>query len=253
MTVGGACPRFSKPRRLPTGASDGVLRVHLILFDIDGTLLLCGRQVKEIFAAALEEVFDRTGELEGYDFSGKTDTQIAGDLLASAGLTAEEIEEGMPRVKEVYLDKLGRELDGEKMRLLAGVEDLLQKLEARADVCLGLLTGNWEQGARIKLSRFDLNWYFPFGAFGDEQTDRMELPPLALERAQEHTGQSFEPAQTVIVGDSVLDVACARAHGIRALAVATGKTPAEELERAGADCVISDLGEFHRGVPLDIA
>ncbi len=81
----------------------------------------------------------------------------------------------------------------------------------------------------------------------------MRLPPVALERAQEHTGRRFDPAQTVIVGDSVLDVACARAHGITAVAVATGKTSAEELARVGADCVISDLGEFHRGVPLDVA
>ena len=227
--------------------------MHLILFDIDGTLLLCGRQVKGIFSSALEEVFGKTGELDGYDFAGKTDTQIAGDLMASAGLSAEAIEEGLPQVKEIYLDKLERELDGEKMQLLEGVNQLLPGLSARDDVCLGLLTGNWERGARTKLSRFDLNWYFPFGAFGDEQTDRMQLPPLALERAEEYAGRRFEPAQTVIVGDSVLDVACARAHGITALAVATGKTPAEELEEAGADCVISDLGEFHRGVPFDVA
>jgi len=127
------------------------------------------------------------------------------------------------------------------MELLPGVLELLESLADRPDVTLGLLTGNWEAGARIKLSRFGLNRFFPFGAFGSDATDRDDLPPVALERAAEHTGQAFRPEEALIIGDSVHDVGCARAHGIPVLAVATGRTAAKELQRAGAVQVVTDL------------
>jgi phosphoglycolate phosphatase-like HAD superfamily hydrolase len=127
------------------------------------------------------------------------------------------------------------------MRLLPGVERLLAGLAARRDLVIGLLTGNWERGARIKLARHALNRYFPFGSFGDERLEREELPPVAWRAAIDATGRRFAPAETLIVGDSRLDVACARAHGIPCLAVATGRTAAAALAAAGADWVVPDL------------
>jgi phosphoglycolate phosphatase-like HAD superfamily hydrolase len=197
--------------------------------------------VRPLFAAALEEVFGATGDLDAYDFSGKTDPRIVVDLLSGAGLPAARIAAGLRRVRDVYLARLGAELAREGMCLLPGVGELLAELAARQDLALGLLTGNWEEGARIKLSRFDLNRYFPFGAFGDDRLDRRDLPPVALERASLATGRAFCSTDTLIVGDSLLDVACGRAHGIPVLAVATGRTPARALEEAGADWVIPDL------------
>ena len=218
--------------------------MRLILFDIDGTLIKCGIQVRGIFSTALIEVFGQTGDLDGYDFSGKIDTQIVLDLQEGAGLSRQQVEEKLPLFKEVYVDLLERDLDGKKMLELPAVPELPEALAGRADVTLGLLTGNWEAGARVKLSRFDLNHFFPFGAFGDGQLERTGLPPVALERAKEYTGREFQSKDTVIVGDSILDVAAAQAHGIKSVAVATGWTPAEKLESAGADWVIPSLEHF---------
>jgi phosphoglycolate phosphatase len=219
--------------------------MRLILFDIDGTLIKCGLQVRGIFSSALMEVFGQTGDLDHYDFSGKIDTQIVFDLQEGAGLSRPQIEEKLPRFKEVYVDRLERGLDGGKMIQLPEVPALLETLGEREDVALGLLTGNWEEGARVKLSRFDLNQFFPFGAFGDGQLERSGLPPVALERAKEYTGYEFQTAETVIIGDSLLDVSAAQAHGIVSVAVATGWTPAEKLEQAGADWVIPSLEHFN--------
>jgi phosphoglycolate phosphatase-like HAD superfamily hydrolase len=127
------------------------------------------------------------------------------------------------------------------MALLPGVVDLLERLAARQDVALGLLTGNWQRGARCKLGRFDLNRFFPFGAFGEDGVQRHELPPVALERAARHAGRVFAAGEVLIVGDSTEDVACARAHDVPCLAVATGWTPAERLRGAGARWVVDDL------------
>jgi len=131
----------------------------------------------------------------------------------------------------------------EQMRLLPGVTETLERLTADGEPVLGLLTGNWEGGARVKLGRLGLAGYFRFGAFGDGTTDRRLLPPVALERAAGLAGRRFAPSEALIVGDTVFDVACGHAHGIQVLAVATGTTPAAELRRAGADWVCHNLGE----------
>jgi phosphoglycolate phosphatase-like HAD superfamily hydrolase len=157
------------------------------------------------------------------------------------GMSREQAFEQMPEVREAYLARLEGTLLVERMRLLPGVGVLLDTLVARDDIALGLLTGNWERGGRIKLSRFDLNRYFPFGSFGDDAMDRLDLPPVALARAATAVGRSFAPGETVIVGDSLLDVACAKAHGIRCLAVATGRTDAVELAVAAPEWLVDDL------------
>lgn len=215
--------------------------MRLLLFDIDGTILRCGAQVRPILSGALTEVFGVTCELDGHDFSGKTDQQIAFELLAAAGVPAERVRPSLARLRELYLDRLEELLDRGRMQVLPGIEELLSELAARRDVVLGLLTGNWSRGARIKLARFGLEHHFSFGAFGEDGMERRELPPVALERAYEATGRRFAPEQTLIVGDSVRDVECARAHGLPVLAVATGWTSAEILARAGADRVVETL------------
>ncbi len=127
------------------------------------------------------------------------------------------------------------------MRLLSGVEELLAELADRDDFALGLLTGNWEGGARIKLERYGLGGYFAFGAFGDGCRDRRDLPPVALRRAGQWSGRSFRAEDALIIGDTTRDVECGRAHGISVLAVASGSHDAERLAAAGADWVVDDL------------
>jgi phosphoglycolate phosphatase-like HAD superfamily hydrolase len=223
--------------------------MKLVLFDIDGTLLRCGPQVRPIFASALEEVFGTAGEIEAFDFTGRTDPGIVIDLVTGAGLPEAVARERLPRMRSLYTERLDRELDREGMELLPGTVEILERLTAREDVVVALLTGNWEPGAKAKLSRFDLNRYFPFGAFGCDGVDRSELPPVALDRAERATGRRFRPEDVLIVGDSPHDVSCARAHGIPCLAVGTGRTPEAVLHAAGADWVIGDLWQGALAVP----
>jgi len=227
---------------LPAGFATAPVR--LLLFDVDGTLVDCGRQPLGPFAAALVEVFGTAGDIDGYNFAGCTDPQAVFDLMTGAGFPDAEVRARLPRMRDHYLPHLERTLDRARMRLLPGVAEVLQRLASRPDVELGLLTGNWEAGARTKLSRFDLNRFFPFGAFGGDGAgfQRSELPPIALARAAQRRGSPVAAAETLIIGDSLQDVACARANGIKVLAVATGRTPAAALADAGADWVVSELG-----------
>lgn len=163
--------------------------------------------------------------------------------MAGAGVPEEEVRRRLPEMRRIFLEGLERTLDRERMILLPGVVELLERQAERSDRAVALLTGNWEPGARTKLSRFDLNRFFDFGAFGCDGTDRAELPPVALARAEERLGRRFAPDEVLIIGDTLHDVACARAHGIPCLAVATGYTPAEALRSSGADWVAADLPE----------
>lgn len=215
--------------------------VRLILFDIDGTLLECGGQTKGLLAAALLEVFGTTGDLNGYNMSGRTDPQIVLDLMTAAGISRPTVEAGLPRMRDLYLPRLEARLDRARMRLLPGVESILERLAPHPSSDLALLTGNWEAGARTKLSRFDLNRFFPFGAFGSDAIHRSDLPPIALARAERHLGRTIPPHEALIVGDSIHDISCARDNGLQVLAVATGHTPAPDLAAAGADWVVPDL------------
>ena len=218
--------------------------MRLILFDIDGTLVECGHQVRMVLVETLVEVFGRIGNIDRYDLGGRTDPRIALDLLMEAGLSEQEVLAGLPEARAKYTARLERDLDRQRMRLLPGVSEVLESLARRKDVVLGLVTGNWEPGARTKLSRFDLNRFFDFGAFGCDGVERSDLPPVALERAERLTGRRFRPEEALIVGDTIHDISCAKAHGIPVLAVATGRTTAETLRDSGADRVVADLTEI---------
>jgi phosphoglycolate phosphatase len=215
--------------------------VKLVLFDIDGTLVDSGKQPRLAFAEALMEVYGETGDIYHHEFSGKTDPRIMLDLLTEAGRTREEVVAWLPAARDAYLDRLDEILHRDRMRLLPGLPALLDTLAARKDIAMGLLTGNFERGARIKLSRVGIDGYFAFGSYGDNQFDRNDLPPVALERAHALLGRRFDAADAVIVGDSLLDVACAKAHGLKCLAVSTGWTSSEKLAAANPDWLVDDL------------
>lgn len=220
---------------------------RLVLFDIDGTLLSAGRVARESILVALERAYGWTAQpahsdRRRYDFSGKTDPQIVRELLADS-IGPERTEEGLPVALALYLEELTRRLVPEAVLPKPGVPELVARLAAQPHVTLGLLTGNLERGARIKLTPPRLNEYFPFGAFGSDSADRYELPAIAVRRAKEATGRSFSGKSIVIVGDSIHDVACGRSLNVRAVAVATGPTASEALIAERPDAFLPDFSD----------
>ena len=215
---------------------------RLILFDIDGTLLTAGGAPRRAFRRALTEFFGTEGAAATDDFSGKTDPQIVYDLMTAAGFGDNHIAERIAAVFESYVAGLAVELETETgHRLLPGVSELVSRLAEDPRVVLGLVTGNVETGARLKLNHFGLWDRFRVGAFGSDDRERDRLPPIAVERARELTGRSFVGEEVVVVGDTPADVRCARAAGAIAVAVATGPPGRDALAASDPDFLLDSL------------
>lgn len=217
---------------------------RLVLFDIDGTILTSDGAPRRAFHRALLEVYGTAGPIATHAFDGKTDPQIARELLTQAGLPAAAVDRGLDALWATYLRELSVEFAQPTHRttVLPGVRVLLDELERRGDeVVLGLLTGNIERGAALKLSSADIRNRFRVGAFGSDCERRDGLPPVAVERALAATGVSFSRTDIVIIGDTPSDVTCGSALGARAIGVATGRFGNDELSDAGAAVVFGDL------------
>ena len=214
----------------------------LILFDIDGTLVR-GTTAKFAFETAMLETYGTAGAVDSYDFSGKTDPQIARELLSAAGLEDAVVEAGFAGLWDRYIGELESRIISNPMRLLPGVQSLIEALDAEPDVALGLVTGNIVRGARAKLGSVGLAEYFEVGGYGSDHEVREHLPAIALERAFEAWGVRFPPESAVIVGDTPRDVECGKHEGTRTVAVATGRIPRERLETTGADAVFDDFSD----------
>jgi phosphoglycolate phosphatase len=219
---------------------------RLVLFDIDGTILSSDGAAPRAFRRALETVFGTSGPVSGYSFAGRTDPQIARDLLTMAGLPEEHILNGLPDVWELYTTILAQEFRKVRATVYPGVRELLDRLEhAREDAVLGLLTGNVAEGARLKLESAGIDFdRFRVGAFGSDHHDRRELPEVAIDRAERALGHRFLGKSVVIIGDTPHDIACGEHLGVRTLAVATGSYSVEELTRCGPDVVFEDLSDI---------
>jgi phosphoglycolate phosphatase-like HAD superfamily hydrolase len=216
---------------------------RLVLFDIDGTLLSAQGAPRRAFHRAMLEVYGTAGPIANHRFDGKTDPQIAQELLAGAGLSASAITASLPALWSAYVRELSIEFahPAHETLVLPGVMPLLETLHRADDVVLGLLTGNIRDGATLKLASADIRTPFVVGAFGSDCDRRDGLPSLAVERARELTGRSFTNRDIVILGDTPSDVTCGRALGVRAIAVATGNFASAELHDAGADSVFADF------------
>lgn len=216
----------------------------LVLFDIDGTLVLTGAAGLRAMNAACEEVLGRADALAGIPVAGRTDRIILTDVTARDGRPLDE--DLLADLRERYIRHLAREIElpgrGRK-GIMPGIRPLLEVLQARDDVFLGLLTGNFEAGARIKLEHFDLWRYFRCGAFGDDAADRNALVPFALDRAKGCGLPDLSAEHILVVGDTPHDISCARAVGAVPVAVATGSFDVAQLRDAGADLVFEDLSE----------
>jgi phosphoglycolate phosphatase-like HAD superfamily hydrolase len=219
----------------------------LLLLDIDGTLLSgATRAHSEALHAALSEVHGIDSKRAKWDLSpaGRTDAEIARAILVGAGVDALQIDERADRVRERTCEIYARMPPVDLSHtVLPGVVDVMSWLTAREDVLLGLLTGNYEPIARIKLRQAGIGQYFRphLGAFGSDSEDRAALPAIARRRAG-RSGVPYPRADTVVVGDTPRDIACARADGLRCIAVTTGPFGAQELR--DADRVVADAVEL---------
>jgi phosphoglycolate phosphatase-like HAD superfamily hydrolase len=216
---------------------------RLVLFDIDGTILWTDGAGRRAVFQALEEHFGKSGPGE-HRFDGKTDPQIVRELMRHAGVPDTDIDARLDEVLDRYLALLRDELSSVEhgQHVFPGVRELLDTLEARDDVVLGLLTGNIRHGAHAKLSAVGIDpARFLIGAFGSDHHERPELPEIARLRAEEILGHAVSGRDLVVIGDTPADVECGVSIGARAIGVATGRYSVEELRARGAAAVFADL------------
>ena len=212
--------------------------MHVLLFDIDGTLIdTCGSGLM-----ALQLAF---GDLLGLpapaaiDTCGRTDRGIVRQLFLDHGVP--ESPETWQRFLRLYSGHLAAHLPRRNGRVLPGVADLLQALALRSDIAVGLLTGNTPEGARIKLQHFGLDHHFPFGGFGEDHPERAAVAEAALAAARQQVNHQVVLDRVWVVGDTPHDIACARHIGARAVAVATGLHQRASLARQQPDLLLDSL------------
>jgi phosphoglycolate phosphatase-like HAD superfamily hydrolase len=221
--------------------------MKLVLFDIDGTLITSRGAGRRAMRTAFERVYGTAGGIDQYDLRGRTDTRIVHDVMGAEGWKPARVREHLDDFFEAYLDGLATEIgDGQGVVTLPGVDAVVERLAGSAEVVLGLVTGNIEEGARIKLLPTGLWPRFQVGAYGSDHMDRRRLPALAARRAHALLGRQFAPADVVVIGDTPHDVDCARACGAVAVAVATGQYPGDALLADRPDHFFEDLSDTER-------
>ena len=222
---------------------------RFVLFDIDNTLIDAGGAGRRSVTGAFYEMFSIRDAFAGQRMAGKTDIQIIKEGLARHGLPIGDVI--LSSILSRYVKILQAEIPNAKGHINPGVVELLDALRETDGYRLGLLTGNIERGARIKLGAFGLNGHFPVGAFGDDSEDRNSLLPIAVEKLKTRAGIDVGYNECIVVGDTPLDIECAKPFGAISVAVATGPYSYESLLRAGADFVLRDLShaiEIIKGV-----
>lgn len=216
---------------------------RLVLFDIDGTILLGGPLWKDCFLGAMAHYFPNIN-FPKVSFGGKTDIQIALEMIRDLGFSQAEAEASVLRVVEMYVERATEQSQtrAHEVTVLPGVREILKELDGHPEVFLGLLTGNVKKGAHAKLSCVGLHHHFKMGVYGDDHWDRYKLPRLAVERTKRDHGLEFSGKQIVIIGDTVHDVNCGKSIGVRSIAVGTGRNiNSEELLAQNPDYYFKDL------------
>lgn len=222
---------------------------RILLWDIDGTLMRSTRagSFKDYTIPMLEEVFGTAGRLPEMKVSGMTDLQIVGEALKHEGFTHDHIRERVHELRESYMKAMHKFTgNGEEVfELLPGVREALQAVAEHPRYHSGLLTGNIEPAAYLKMELLGLADFFNVpGAFGDESHDRRDLPALAAERIRKHLGVDLAPAQFIIIGDTPNDIECARHFGARSVALGTGRFySTEQLLDCSPDAFIPNLAD----------
>lgn len=219
--------------------------MRVVLFDIDGTILWTDGAGRRAVHRALEDVFGAPVP-DGLEFDGKTDPQIVRELMQLAGVTHGDIDGRLEHALERYVQLLHTELGALESHdhVLPGIRALLDALESRDDVLLGLLTGNVLPGAVAKLTAVGIDaTRFRVGAFGSDHAHRPELPAIARHRAEALLGRQIPGSEVVVIGDTPADLGCGRGIGARAIGVATGRYTVDDLRACGPAAVFEDLSD----------
>jgi phosphoglycolate phosphatase len=211
----------------------------VIFFDIDGTLLDTGGAGQSAMERALIEDFNLQAPFSGVSTAGRTDRGIADEIFARYGLADTESER--QRFRHRYLHHLPQSLKELEGALLPGVVPLLQQLKELDDVVLSLLTGNYAEGAWIKLQHFNIHEYFETGGFGDHHACRNEMARHAAEAIRGYLQLNEQSPRMIVIGDTPADVECARAINATAVAVATGSFSHQQLQQTAPDHLFLDL------------
>jgi len=223
----------------------------LILFDVDGTLLLSGRAGLRAMTRAFQQAFGIADAFKGESFGGRTDSYLVSKALKAAGLS--DTSENHDRFRDTYLPLLAEEIQhpgqGHK-GLMPGARELLEALQEHDHLHLALLTGNYRDAAEIKLQHFEIWDFFEWGAFSDDHQDRNQLVPIARSRAEIYDIPAEAIERVIVIGDTPHDIECARVAGAKSIAVATGGFTVEQLQEAGADEVLPNLSDTDRVIRL---
>lgn len=215
----------------------------IVFFDLDGTMLR-SQDGHVAFNEAILKTFGFPGDIRTIRPDGKTDPMILQEIFDVAG---REVEWGpadwatfSAHLKESYTRAISE--GPTRVRALPGVPELVRELSRLPDVCLGVVTGNMEVTARLKLQAAGVGEHIGPGAFGSDSAVRNDLPAIAMERWSRHLDLPVEPEHCVIVGDTPRDLEAARTNGMKCLLVATGRyNPLEELRKLDADCLLPDF------------
>ena len=208
--------------------------ISTVLFDIDGTLLVTGGAGAVAWQRAFRELYEVDANIEEHTHAGMTDPEIA-EIVFREVIGRDGSEEERAAAIAAYLGHLEAAVnESGGYRVMPGIEALLTRLTAGGTL-LGIVTGNIESAAHIKLARGDLNRFFAFGGYGSDSRDRTELTARALERGGEVVGSALDRATAIGVGDTPRDVSACHGAGIRVAGVATGSYTVAQLREAGAD------------------
>lgn len=221
----------------------------LVLFDIDGTILRYKtNRAKQIFADIILDIFDKEITPEEMPaFCGMTDLQILKSIGESVGLPYSEIQKNSHSIWSGMLKVFQQFINTDTVEILPGVEQLIKKMNSRDDVQLGLLTGNFRENAYLKLSVFNLEKFFPFGAFGSDHENRNLLVDIAINRANDFAEcDYFSTNNSVIIGDSPRDIECAKFNNMPVVSVATGSLSSKELNDFSPDLIFEDFSEYNK-------